>query len=139
MKFRGKVSWWFYAIMIGVAVLLIPLIVVSAFVEPNRAALIMNLLLFVSIECFSVSIAVHNFVVLEKEDLLIVFGLVWRRIPYEEITALTTTNNPMSSLAASLDRIEVKCREHASTMIAVVDKERFLCEMKKRNPAIAIR
>ena len=139
MKFRGKVSWWFYAIMIGVAVLLIPLIVVSAFVEPNRAALLMNLILLVSIECFSVSIAVHNFVVLEKDDLLIVFGLIWRRIPYEEITALKATNNPMSSLAASLDRIEIKCREHASTMIAVVDKECFLCEMKKRNSAIAIR
>lgn len=98
MKFRGKVSWWFYAIMIGVAVLLIPLIVVSAFVEPNCAALLMNLILLVSIEYFSVSIAVHNFVVLEKDDLL-----------------------------------------HASTMIAVVDKECFLCEMKKRNSAIAIR
>ena len=45
----------------------------------------------------------------------------------------------LSSLAASLDRIEIKCRDHASTMIAVVDKERFLCEMKKRNSAIAIR
>lgn len=106
MKFRGKVAWWFYATMIGVAALLIPLIVVSAFVEPNHAALIMNLILLVSIECFSVSIAVHNFVVLEKDDLLIEFGLIWRRIPYEEITALTATNNPMSSLAASLDRIE---------------------------------
>ena len=139
MKFRGKVSWWFYATMIGVAALLIPLIVASAFVEPNRAALLMNLILLVSIECFSISIAVHNFVVLEKEYLLIEFGLIWRRIPYEEITALAPTNNPLSSLAASLDRIEIKCRDHASTMIAVVDKERFLCEMKKRNSAIAIR
>ncbi len=41
MKFKGKVSWWFYAIMIGVAVLVIP-IIVSAFIDTNAVALIIN-------------------------------------------------------------------------------------------------
>lgn len=132
MRFRGKVSWWFYAIMIGVAGLQIPLIIVSAFIDPNVAAFLMNLVIFVSVEVFCVFIAIHNFVDLEEESLLIVFGFLWRRIPYSEITALTATNNPLSSLAASLDRIEIRCRNKASTMIAVMDKERFFLEMKKR-------
>ena len=55
MKFKGKVSWWFYAIMIGVA--------------------------------------------------------------------------------ASLDRIEIKCRSTAGTMISVDDKEGVLNEMKNRGIA----
>ena len=117
MRFRGKVSWWFYAIMIGVAGLQIPLIIVSAFIDPNVVVLLMNLAIFVSVEVFCVSIAIHNFVELEEESLLIVFGFLWRRIPYSEITALRATNNPLSSLAASLDRIEIRCRNKASTMI----------------------
>ncbi len=32
--FKGKVSWWFYVI-IGVVVLLIPIIIVSVFVDMN--------------------------------------------------------------------------------------------------------
>lgn len=34
--------------------------------------------------------------------------------------------------AFSQSRIEIKCRDHAGTMIEVVDKEDFLREMKKR-------
>ena len=35
MKFKGKVSWWFYAVMIGVAALLLLIVIVGAFVDTN--------------------------------------------------------------------------------------------------------
>ena len=135
MRFRGKVSWWFYAVIIGVAALQIPLLIVSAFIDPNITALAINLVLFVSVEFFGISIIIHNFVEFENEALRIEFGLIKKRIPYGEITALTTTNNALSSLAASLDRIEIKCRSTAGTMISVEDKEGFLNEMKNRGIA----
>lgn len=125
MRFKGKVSWWFYAIIIGVAILLIPLIMISALTDPNTAALTLTLAVFISIESFSIPIAVHNYVELQDEALLIVFGLIKKKIPYNAIAALSPTNNPSSSLAASLDRIEIKCRNRETVMIAVVDKERF--------------
>lgn len=138
MKFKGKVSWWFYAIIIGVAAVLTPLIIVSALIDTDITVLIINLLLLISVESFCVSIVFHNFVELQNESVLIVFGFIKKRIPYSDISSLSTTNNPSSSLAASLDRIEIKCRTKATTMISVIDKEQFLREMRKYNSNITI-
>ena len=138
MRFEGKVSWWFYAIIIGVAVLLIPLIIVSACVEPNAAALITTLAVFLAVESFCFSIVLHNYVELQNEALLIVFGFIKRKIPYSDILLISTTRDVSSSLAASLDRIEVKYKNKSAVMISVVDKEGFFNKMKEYNPDIII-
>lgn len=138
MKFKGKVSWWFYAVIIGVAAALMPIVIVSAFVDTNMVVLVTNLLVLAAVELFCVPIVFYNFVELQEEALLIVFGLVKKKISYGDILALSTTNNPVSSLAASYDRIEIKCRSSSDTMISVVDKEGFLGEMKKRSPHITV-
>lgn len=138
MKFKGKVSGWFYAIIIGVAALLIPIIFVSAFIDTNVVSLIINLIVLVAIELFCLAIIFHNFVELQNDTLLIVFGFIKKKIPYSDIVALSSTNNPLSSLAASLDRIEIKCKSKSNTMISLVDKERFFNEIKKYNPNITI-
>ena len=132
-------SWWFYAIIIGVAALLLPIIVVSAFVDTNVVVLIVNLLIFVALELFCISIAVHNFVELQKDALLIVFGFIKKKIPYSEIVAITTTNNSSASLAASFDRIEITCRNKANVMISVIDKERFFHEIKNSSQGLLFR
>jgi hypothetical protein len=138
MKFKGKVSWWFYAIIIGVAALVIPIIIVSAFVDTNVVALIINLVVLVAVELFCIPIVFHNFVELQNETLLIAFGFIKKKIPYSDIVALSATNNPLSSLGASFDRIEIKCKSEANTMISIIDKERFFHEMKKYNSDITI-
>lgn len=138
MKFKGKVSWWFYAIMIGIAALIIPIIIVSAFIDTNVVVLLINLFVFVAVELFCLPVALHNFVELQNETLLIVFGFIKKKIPYSEIVALSTTNDPLSSLAASYDRIEIKTKSKSNTMISVMDKEQFFKEMKKYNPNITI-
>lgn len=138
MKFKGKVSGWFYAIIIGVAALLIPIIIFSAFVDINYVALVINLVVLVAIELFCIPIAFYNFVELQNETLLIVFGLIKKKIPYSDIVSISTTNNTLSSLAASFDRIEIKCKIKSNTMIALIDKEGFLNEIKKYNSNIII-
>ena len=138
MRFKGKVSWWFYAIMIGVAALMIPLIRISAVVDPNTAALIVTSVIFVAVELFSISVVAHNFVELQNEVLLIVFGPIKTKIPYSDIAALLLTNNSSSSLAASLDRIEIKCKHGSNTMISIIEKERFFREIQKYNAHITV-
>ena len=138
MIFKGKVSWWFYAIIIGVAALLIPIIIVSAFIDPNVVSLILNLIMFIAIELFSIAIALRNYVKLQNETLIIVFGFIKKKISYNNIVALSSTNNPSSSLAASLDRIEIKCKNQSNTMISLINKEQFFNEIKKYNPNITI-
>lgn len=114
---------WFYGIILGTAILLIPMILASAFIVPNITALIITLLSLVAVEIFCIPITFHNFVELQSETLLVAFGLIKRQILYEDITALLITNNPTSSLAASLDRIEIKCGGKSEVMIALVDKK----------------
>lgn len=109
MRFKGKSAWWFCAIIIGAALLLIPMIIFSAFIDRNIPALIMVLTLFSAPEIFCIPITFHNFAELQTETLLIVFGFIKKAIPYSNIDALRATNNPSSSLGASLDRIEIKC------------------------------
>ena len=65
----------------------------------------------------------YHCIKLQSETLLIAFGLIKKQILYEDITALLITNNPTSSLAASLDRIEIKCGGKSEVMIALVDKK----------------
>ena len=132
MRFKGKVSWWFYVLILFVAVMQLPLIVTSAFVDRNTPVALFTFVIFLAIEGFCLSIVFHNYVELQKDELLIVFGPIKARIPYNDISSLTPTRNPLSSLAASLDRIEIRCKGKTPTMIAVVEKERFLEEMKKR-------
>ena len=138
MRFKGKVSWWFYAIIIGVAVFLIPLIIVSACVEPNAAALITTLAVFLAVELFCLSIVLHNYVELQNEALIIVFGFIKKKIPYRDILLISTTRDVSSSLAASLDRIEVKYKNKSAVMISVVDKEGFFNKMKEYHPDMII-
>lgn len=123
VKFKGKVSWWFYGIILGTAILLLPMIIASAFIVPNITALIITLLSLAAVEIFCIPITFHNFVELQSETLLIAFGLIKKQILYVDITALLITNNPTSSLAASLDRIEIKCGSKSEVMIALVDKK----------------
>lgn len=139
MKFKGNVSGWFYGIMLGVAAVLLPLIVVGAFVDPNAAALTIDLLVFGTVEVFCASIACHNFVESQEEALVIVFGFIRKRIPYGDIAALCATHDTSASLAASFDRIEILSKRNARTMISVIAQEQFFEEVSKRAPEIIIR
>lgn len=132
MRFKGKVSGWFYAIVIGVAAVLMPIIFVSAFVYTSIIVLVINLIVLAALELFCIPIVLHNYVELQNGALLIVFGLIKKKIPYCDIAAVSTTHNPLSSFAASFDRIEIKCENKSSVMISLVDKERFFDEIKRK-------
>lgn len=71
--------------------------------------------------------------------MLIVFGFIKKKIPYDDILTLCATNNPLSSLAASLDRIEIKCKNKSIVLISLVDKEIFFSEIRKKNFKIVIK
>ncbi len=138
MKFNGKVSWWFYATIIFVAAVILPIIFVSAFIDTNVFCLIISLSVFTAVEAFAISIALHNYVELQKEELVVVFGFIRKRFPYRDIISLSSTNDPSSSLAASLDRIRIKTKCKSDIMISVYDKEGFFKQMKICNPNIII-
>lgn len=138
MRFKGKVGGWFYATMIFVAVVTVPTLIRGAMFDYDLFALIINWAVFVLVEGFFVSILLFNYVELKEGTLFIRFGPIKTQIPYSDIVSLSKTNNPLSSLAASLDRIEIRRKAKSGLMISIKDKERFFEEIKKINPDIKI-
>lgn len=138
MRFKGKVGGWFYATMLFVAVVTVPTLIRGAMFDYDLFALIINWAVFVLVEGFFVSILLFNYVELREEVLFIRFGPFKVEIAYSDIVSLSKTKNPLSSLAASLDRIEIQRRTKGGLMISVEGKERFFKEIKKINPDIKI-
>ena len=138
MKFKGKVSGWFYGVTIGVAVILIPIMIMSI-IDKEIWVFIINVLALIAIELFCIPIIFHNYVELQDEMLAIVFGLIKKKIYYNDIVSLSLTHNPLSSLAASFDRIEIKCKNQSDIMISIINKEGLFSEIRKYNPSIIIR
>lgn len=137
MRIKGKVSWWFYAMIIGIGGILIP-IMIMALIDGSLTVLIFNAIIFLALEIFCISIVFHNYVELQEDSLLVVFGFIKQNIPYSDIVTLARTSNPSSSLAASFDRIEIQCKKQSNIMISVINKDTFFNEMKKRNSSITI-
>lgn len=138
MRFKGKTAVWFYAVILLVAAVCIP-ILIAGIRDAQPAAILISLSVLVLTEAFCLSIAVCNYVELQEESLQIVFGFIWKRIPFREITALSATRDPSSSLAASLDRIRIQTKSKGSVMISVTDKAGLLQAVQSRNPGIAVR
>jgi hypothetical protein len=68
---------------------------------------------------------------LEASALLVRFGLVRQRIPYDAITAVRPTHNPLSSPALSLRRLRVDYRR-SFVMISPVRRDEFLDALAQR-------
>lgn len=65
--------------MLGVAGVVIPIMIVFAFVYTDVVVLIIDLMVFVAVGLLCIPIAFRNYVELQNERLLIVFGFIKRR------------------------------------------------------------
>lgn len=67
-------------------------------------------------------------------ELVVHFGLVRQRIPYDRIQAVTPTRNPLSSPALSLRRLQVTYGAgfRNSQRISPADRDGFLDELARR-------
>ena len=110
-----------------------------AIIDKEICVFIINVLALIAIELFCIPIIFHNYVELQDEMLVIVFGLIKKKIYYNDIVSLSLTHNPLSSLAASFDRIEIKCKNQSDIMISIINKEGLFSEIRKYNPSIIIR
>ena len=130
MKFKGKIDLWFWLIMLfGDALILLALFDSSGSIIGIVTAFIYNLIF--------VPFVVRNYVEVTDEELCIVMGFSKMKIPFSEIVEVYRTHNPISSMAASIDRIMIQAK-NTQVMCAVVDKEAFFAYLKEKNPMIRI-
>jgi len=137
MKFKGKVAAWFYLLIFFILVMQYP-ILFSIHKDGITVDSMISLVIIVLLIAIFISIIFINYVELYDEYMLIVFSFIKKKIYYEDIISLTETNNPLSSLAASLDRIEIKCKKETNVMISILDKKSFYKEIKLHNTNIEI-
>lgn len=74
-----------------------------------------------------------------KGNLTITSGFFYKKeIPISSITHIQPSNNPISSPAFSLKRLEICHGIHSSVLISPIQQERFLREIAWSNPSIHI-
>lgn len=122
MKIQGKISIWFILIAISMSFLLLVLCGLLIY-SKEWSGFIICLVTLLFMEILMLPILFSNYVSFKNEYLLIVFGFIRLKIKYNDIKSVEKTNNPLSSLAASLDRIKIKYKVRSEVMIVVVDKE----------------
>lgn len=137
MRFKGKISRWFYGIMLFTAVILIPIIVL-AIIDEKVFVLAVSSAVFASVEIFCISVVLRNFTELDNKSLLIVFGFIRLSILYSDITEIRTTKDPSSSLAASFDRIKIQYGNKKTVMISLQNRQEFYKEIQKKKSDIRI-
>lgn len=91
--------------------------------------LVLVLLIF-----FSISYEIHGKTLWVKS-----FFWVKKEIPIESITGVTETYNPISSPAASLDRLEILYGKYKSVIISPKDKMGFIEHLKSISPEITVK
>ncbi|MFV8270120.1 PH domain-containing protein [Flavobacterium sp. GT2N3] len=64
--------------------------------------------------------------------------LVNEKLDITSITKIAETNNPISSPATSIDRIEIFYNKFDSILISPIDKEKFINHLKKIKPTIKV-
>lgn len=76
----------------------------------------------------------------EGHTLTIKSGFIINKcIDIHSIRKLTETNNPLSSPAASLDRIEIKYNGYNNILVSPKDKKAFVDQLMAINPAIEVK
>lgn len=131
MKFKGKVAAWFWLIIIAVNAVCI----YELFFDPDNVLLLLFSLALCDI--IFIPIVVRNYVVIEEEKLKLFFGFGKDSMRIADIEEIKGSSCPISSSAASLDRLFIKGKGQ-EMVLAVKDKTALVNELKMRNAAIRV-
>lgn len=78
---------------------------------------------------------IRNYILIDNNRIYLFFGFSKDSIFIDDIETEVSTYNPITSSAASLDRLVIKSREKG-LIVSIEDKEKFINELEKRNPNI---
>lgn len=76
---------------------------------------------------------------IDNNRLIVRFGFLYREtIEISEVKSIRESNNPLSSPASSLDRLEIKYGRSGSVLVSPKKKLEFIETLKSINPEIQI-
>lgn len=137
MKFNSKKDWWLTLIIWGGALFAIGS-GIYGLVEKPADLLIILLVIFgaIMVPLFMLWMWFTTYYILNEESLIIKYGPFKSTIPLQSINTVKKTNNPLSSPALSLKRVEIFYDKFNSVFISPVDRDEFIALLCKRCPQI---
>ena len=130
MRFQGKIAAWFWGLVIFGSLMLLYTIW-DIFQQGSWGELPAMILGFFLFHLLCIPILVCNYAEITEEKVIVHFGFFKESMELKEIREIYKTRNPISSTAASLDRIEIVGRRQ-SIICAVREREEFIQELKRR-------
>ena len=132
MKYKGKIALWYYAVIImSVAVF------INSIFQDNALPILIVIVLIIALIS---SFAINNYIVLDKQKMVIHFGFMKSTIMLYDIISLQETNNPLSGKALSFDRIAINVSKGLGNvdmeLISVKEKKEFIQDVLKYKPEI---
>jgi uncharacterized membrane protein YdbT with pleckstrin-like domain len=119
----SKIDKWFYAVVVGTALLPFPL----GLVDP--LAFWLTLAICGGVVAFILWLYRATKYVITDDKLMVHGGLFKVDIPKSSITSVTDSRNPLSSPAFSLDRLRINHGDGKTILISPKDKSAFLGDL----------
>lgn len=132
MKFQGKIAQWWYIVTVFFNAITISLFVITKMGGSAK----MFVPLWIVLDLYLIPVIFQNYVIVDKKNIVIQFGLLKKTIPTQEITAVKASGAVFSSFSASFDRIAVESKRMQTVYISLIDKKGFLKELQKLNRKI---
>ena len=129
MKYKAKIDWW-----IGAAILagmIAPFVAAATSHSPWLYVAGAGAIVLVFGFCYPQSYETT------AAALVIRAGLSKRTIPYSEITMVRPSSDSRSSLAMSLDRVQLQYGASGDLLISPHDKRAFMADVAARAPQLS--
>ncbi|WP_445452838.1 PH domain-containing protein [Flavobacterium sp. 25HG05S-40] len=129
--YKSKIDWW-----LGLLLLYPIFLGISSIIEGDW----MGYLVIVSCLLFIFFISKSTRYIITKDELIVkCMFIVNERIEISKIKKIEKTNSVLSSPALSLDRIAIKFNKFDEVYISPKEKQAFVDDLVKINPAIEIK
>jgi len=131
--YRSKVDPWIGLLLIALPVLcLVVALVLQASGDPGEA--LIGWLTLAGIVVLYVALVWPIEYTLEPEALVIRFGLVRSRLPYDSVRAVEPSRGLLAAQALSMDRLAIRTEGKLPTLISPQDRDRFLDDLAVHTP-----
>ncbi|HCQ13049.1 PH domain-containing protein [Flavobacterium sp.] len=129
--FKSKIDWWFGLILVYPIFLSITALLEGKWIGLLGLGGVIGFILILS--------KTTQYIINENQLLVKSTWIVNERIDISKITKIEKSNSILSSPALSLDRLLVRYNKYDEILISPKEKEEFIDELLKVNPAIEIK
>jgi hypothetical protein len=139
---RSAVAWWI-AVAIALPPITSTIVVVSGVMSADGSAALAGAVALAGYALLVVGLILPMRDIVGDDGLVIRFGMVRVRIPWDRVIEINPTRNPLSGPALSLDRLDVRYRKangrQTFALISPADRAAFLrdCAEASRRHVVA--